>query len=317
MTNYQNPFNSTYGFRVRSSVPFNFLRAGGGSTDMEVALDADTTTPRSNGLISEWSLRGAPHVSAKLYHEDEVYRYWISDTGWYRIDPVKHVIHIPAIGNEIFREHRLWGVPALLCATYRGDFVIHAAAAEVDNGAILLAAPGRHGKTTLAMAFHREGYRVISEDSACLRLGPQPALLPGPALLRIRPDVFDGRAPAGTHVVSVSDDRIYLALDQERRGNVEPVPLRALLILRESTNDTYLERVLPAKALPDLWALGFRLPNDTARAQCFKQVTSLAGSIPIWNLYRPLRLGSLPETVAQIVNTVAVSASSSSPLGRV
>jgi hypothetical protein len=309
MKNGQDRLPSTFGFRVHSAVPFKFQRAGGGNGTLEVALESDMRPPAADRLLSEWNLRGAANVSAKLYLEDGIYRYWISDAGWYRIDPINSTVRIPQEGDEVIREHRLWGVPTLLCATYREDFFLHAAAAEVENGAVLLAAPGRHGKTTLAMAFHREGYRVVSEDSACLRLSPEPALLPGPALLRIRPDVFDGRAPAGTHVVSIHDDRIYLALDEKRRGSVDPVPIRALVFLRESADDIYLEQVPPARALPDLWALGFRLPNDGARAQCFKQITRFAGNVPVWNLYRPLRLDRLPETVSRIVNTVGSSCS--------
>lgn len=309
MKNCENILSSTFGFRVRSAVPFKFQRAGNGSGTLEVALESDFQPPSADKLLSEWSLRGAANVSAKLYMEDGIYRYWISDAGWFRIDPVKSTVRIPQDGDEIIREHRLWGVPTLLCANYRGDFFLHAAAAEVEKGAVLFAAPGRHGKTTLAMGFHREGYRVVSEDSACLRLASEPVLLPGPALLRIRPDVFDGCAPEGTHIASIHDDRIYLALDEKRRGSVDPIPVRALVFLRQSADEIYLERVPAARALPDLWALAFRLPNDTARAQCFKQITAFAGHVPVWNLYRPLRLESLPETVSRIVDRVTCSVS--------
>jgi hypothetical protein len=296
---------SSYGFQVRSQVPLRFLRAGRADSVLEVAQGDGR--PPSAGLrpLVEWSLRGAPDISAKLYLEGAAYRYWISDAGWYWIDPAARTVDIPLNGDEIVREHRLWGVPALLCAASRGDFFLHAAAAEVGKGAVLFAGPGRHGKTTLALAFHRAGYRVVSEDSACLRLGPPSVLLPGPALLRVRPDVFDGRAPAGMHVVSVRDDRIYLALDEGSRGSDDPLPVRALLFLRESTGEVHLERVRPARALPDLWALSFRLPEEGARARSFKQLSGFAASVPIWNLYRPLRLESLDRTVGKIVATLA------------
>jgi hypothetical protein len=185
-----------------------------------------------------------------------------------------------------------------------GHFFVHAAAVEVDKGAILIAAPGRHGKTTLAMAFHQHGYRVISEDSACCRLEAGPAVLPGPALMRVRPDVFDGDAPAGTHIAAVYEDRVYLVIDEDRRGSDDPVPIRALVLLRESENRIHLDRVPAHKALPDLWALSFRFPNDADRSRCFGQLCGLADSVPIWNLHRPLRMDRLSDTVDQIVKTV-------------
>ena len=270
---------------------------------LDVRTEADAPAAPPGAPLLEWKLNGSNgEISAKLYSLDQEYRYWVSDTGWYRIDPASLTIRIPERADETFREHRLWGVPTLLCSMINGgDFFLHAAAAEVGHGAILLAAPGRHGKTTLALQFHREGYRVLSEDSACCRLTPSPALLAGPAMLRIRPDMFDGRAPAGTHVVSVSDDRIYLALDEDRRGNDHPVPIRAIFFLRESAEEIHFERVTPQKALPDLWALNFRLPTVADSARAFVQLSRLAGSVPIWNLYRPLRVASLSKTVGRIV----------------
>lgn len=296
---------SSFGFQVRSSHRFKLVRSGGRSGILDVRAEIATPPPAMTGPVLEWNLNGSPDVSAKLHFDEHVYDYWISDAGWYRVDPVARTIDIPGGGDELVREHRLWGVPALLCAMQRGDFFVHAAAVEVDNGAVLFAAPGRHGKTTLAMAFHRHGYRVISEDSACCRLAPGPALLPGPALMRVRPDVFDGRAPTGTHIAAVYEDRVYLVIDEDRRGSDDPVPIQALFFLRESANGIHIERVPAHKALPDLWALSFRFPSDADRARCFKQLSGLAASIPIWNLYRPLRLESLSNTVDQIVENLS------------
>jgi hypothetical protein len=292
---------SSFGFRVRSSEKFKLLRTGGANGMLDVRLESTAPPARATEALLEWTLKGSPDVSAKLHLDENVYHYWISDAGWYRVDPVGRSIDIPEGVDDLVREHRLWGVPALLCAMQRGDFFLHAAAVEFDKGSLLFAAPGRHGKTTLAMAFHRQGYRVISEDSACCRLTPAPALLPGPAMMRIRPDVFDGRAPNGTRIAAVYDDRIYLVIDENRRGSDDPVPIQALVLLRESANGVHLERMPPHKALPDLWALSFRFPNDADRARCFKQLSGLAASIPVWNLYRPLRLDSLGPTVDRIV----------------
>lgn len=292
---------SCLGFRVHSDYPLKFLRTGGCNGGLDIRAENGTPTPHGPPLL-EWKLQGSSRdIVAKLYMLDRGYHFWISDVGWYRIEPASRIIWIPESGDEVFREQRLWGVPAVLCAMHQGDFFLHAAAVEVDGGAVLLAAPGRHGKTTLALAFHREGYRVLSEDSACCRLAQLPVLLPGPAILRIRPDMFDGRTPAGTQVVSEYDDRIYLSLDENRRGSDDPVPIKAIVFLRQSANLIHVERVTAQRAIPDLWGLKFHLPHDAARAEAFRQLTGLAGRIPIWNLYRPLQVAALGETVAKIV----------------
>lgn len=292
---------SCFGFQIHSTNHLQFIRRGGPNSTLDIRAETDTPTEPQGAPLLEWKLQGTNRdILAKLYARDDSYRFWISDIGSYRIDPVARTIHIPEGGDEIIREHRLWSMPTLLCGMHRGDFFLHAAVVEIDGSAILLAAPGRHGKTTLALAFHREGYRVLSEDSACCRLATFPVLIPGPALLRIRPDMFHGRAPAGTHVIAEYEDRIFLALDENRRGSDDPVPIRAIVFLRESANQIHMEPVVGQRAIPDLWALNFHLPNETARAQSFRQLTALVSNVPVWNLYRPLRVASLSGTVAKI-----------------
>jgi hypothetical protein len=208
---------------------------------------------------------------------------------------------MPPGHDQILREQRLWGIPAALCFMHRGDVPLHAAAVEIGEGAVVLAAPRKHGKTTLALAFHRRGYRVLSEDLACCRLAPVPAVLPGPALMRVRPDVYDGHAPAGMHVVALRPDRVYLATDEDRRGSAAPVPIIAVVFLREASHRIAIAPTTPSTAITDLWALSFRLPSHVGSAQKFNQLTRLADALPIWNLYRPLRLDALEATVERVL----------------
>lgn len=258
-------------------------------------------------LLHEWTLRDqSSAVTARLYARDRFYHFWTSDAGWYRIDPAALRIEASDHPDEIRREQRLWGIPTVLCAKHRGDFILHAAAAEVDGSAILLAAPGRFGKTTLAMAFHREGYRLLTEDTACCSLTHGPQLFPGPTSVRLRPDMFDGQVPPGTTLAAVRDDRIHIALDSGRMGDGRPVPIKALVFLRESPEKIFLERVKGGEALPDLWTLSFRFQSDAERRRSFSQLAQLAAAVPVWNLHRPLHVANLREVVSRLVEGVTV-----------
>jgi hypothetical protein len=206
--------------------------------------------------------------------------------------------------DEIRTEQRLWGIPTMICAKHRGDFVLHAAAAEIDGGAVLLAAPGRFGKTTLAVALHRCGYRMLTEDTACCTSSAVPRLYPGPTSLRVRPDMFDGAAPAGTRVTAVRDDRIHLALDSQRAGDGRPVPVKALIFLRESADRVFLEPVKAGQALPDLWTLSLRFRGMDEHRRAFRELSHFASVVPVWNLHRPLRSAMLDEVIHRLVDTV-------------
>jgi hypothetical protein len=295
---------SVFEFSVDSDLPFKFLRTGEGTHSLRVDEAPNSALQQEGQPLFEWKIRdNTGDITAQLYHSAGTYHFWTADAGWYRIDPVNRVITIPNEGDEVRRESRLWGVPTMLCFVELGDVPLHASAVEIPGGAVLFAAPGRFGKTTLALAFHARGYRVLSEDLSCCRLTPELALLPGPASLRIRPDMFEGQVPQGTELVSIRPDRVVLALDSNRSGNSKPVPIRSIVFLRESSDDQIrLEPVESVRSLPDLWALSFRPKGDSALAHSFRRLSSLATGAAVWNLYRPLRVDMLNDVIDRIVS---------------
>ena len=126
-----------------------------------------TTAP-----VLEWLPRPDHPFHARLFQVgDGDFDVWIDGMGTYRVAPGEPSVTVPADAEPVRREERLWGIPAALCFTRRGDLPLHAAAIEIDGRAVLLAAPGRFGKTTLATAFLARGRRVLAEDLACLRTG--------------------------------------------------------------------------------------------------------------------------------------------------
>jgi hypothetical protein len=292
---------SAFGFQVRSQATLRFLRSGGGVESLEIVIAPEPRQRPHVTPLADWILAGAgQEARATLYRRDRGFEFWATDVGAYHIDVERGRIEVPETPDEIVREQRLWGVPTILCYLHRGDFPLHAAAVELGGGAVVLAAPSRHGKTTLALAFHLQGHRVLSEDLVCCRVTRAPELLPGPALLRIRADIFGGAAPRGTHLVVARPDRVFLVLDEDRKGSSAPVPIRAIVFLREASDGPRLERATTSVALPDLWALNFRLRTDEGRAQSFRHLARLADAVPLWNLYRPLRLENLDATVSQV-----------------
>ena len=254
--------------------------------------------------IADWELAGTEYKArAALYRTARGYEFWATDAGRYDLDLEFGRIEIPATGDAILREQRLWGLPMMLCYIQRGDFPLHAATVEIGSGAVLFAAPSRYGKTTLSLAFHRHGYRVLSEDLVCCRSGEVCEALPGPALVRMRNDVYEGSPPAGTHLIVARPDRIYLGLDDNRKGSSAPVPIKAIVFLREA-DTVRMESVRPSVAVADLWHLNFRLATSEYRGRSFQQLARLAGAVPCWNVYRPLRLSCLDATVDVVASTL-------------
>jgi hypothetical protein len=289
-----------FGYAVRAPFPLMALRSGQG-IPLEVREDGNPPEDLSEPLLG-W-VEG-DRALVRLYQRSGEYLMWVEGDDWFRIQPeVPSITCIGSIGGPR-REARIFGLPAALCFMARGYVAVHAAAVDVDGSALLLAAPGRFGKTTLAAAFAGQGYRLLAEDTTCYRPSFDPSVLPGLAMLRIRPDVHEHLVIPEATVVAEDPERVFVVLDESARGDSEPVPLRGVVFLRVWDQDEImLERVASDRVIPDLWTLTFNLPDDRSRAECFQAVVGLATSVPIWNLYRRLSFEQLPAVIDRIVST--------------
>ena len=268
---------------------------------MSVRAGAAQGSRPGDALALSWPRRDGAPWSAELFRRNGRFALSIDGAGWFEIDPGDRTILVPD-GEEgaVRREERVWGIPALLCFLSRGDLPLHAAAVEVGGRAVLLAGPRRAGKTTLAAAFVAAGHRLLSEDLCCLRGSPDWSLLPGPAMLRLRHDMVRALELSGAQAVADDAERVHFALPEASRGTCAPVPLGAVLLLRESSGAIEMSRVDASRAIADLWALSFRLPDREDRVRCFAGVTALADSVPVFDLERPLRMDDLAGTVERV-----------------
>jgi hypothetical protein len=294
---------SVYGFSIRSDIALRFLRSGGGTRSLEIASSQDERNQPEGELLGEWPLQGTAYPAhARLFRVAGGYQYWTSDAGLFRVDVEGERIVVPRSEDDLLLEQRLHGMPMILSFVARGDISLHAAAVEMGSGAVILAAPSRFGKSTLAFALQHAGHRMLSEDLICCRPATGEAI-PGPALFRVRPDVFDGRLPEGLFIISQRPDRVFVGFDDAARGSGRPLPTRAIVFLRESDR-VLMEPVPRTTALKDLWRLSFRTGTEDARADSFRQLAQLAGMVPSWNLHRPLVLDSLTSVVQLLEETL-------------
>jgi hypothetical protein len=291
-----------HGYDARSDIDLQALREGTGPA-LEVRLA--TTVETEGDLIGEWKERpGNPFHGRLLQRGEGRFSFWASDTGWYEVDTSVPRISVSAGASALRREIRMWGIPTTLCIAARGDLSLHASAVEIDGQAVLLAAPGQHGKTTLAAALMAAGHRLLAEDTISCDAAGGPLVYPGPAVLRMRPDVVDRIEVPGTQVVIDDEDRQYRLLDTEERGSGDALPLGAVIFLRRSDGRPNLQRVPPERAVPDLWSLSFVLPNDASRAAAFDALARISSSIPIFDLGRPMTFDALPEVIETVESAV-------------
>jgi len=222
---------------------------------------------------------------------------WVDGVGWFAVDLAASAVVVPQHVEPVRREQRLWGVPVLLLRGGTGEVPLHAAAVDVDGQALVIVAPGRAGKTTLAAAFHAAGHRLLTEDLALVTSDGHPHVVPGPPTLRLRPDADARLSLQDVSVLRRDPDRTYLLLDEHRRGDGAPVPVAGIVFLHGGEGRS-LTRVGATERLPELWSTSFSFEQD--RAALFHRLASIAQSVPLWDLRRERTFESLPEVVGML-----------------
>jgi hypothetical protein len=256
-----------------------------------------------------WEARPGNLFARRIYRrEGGGFAVWHDAVGWFLVDPDRSSIAVPPAKDELRREERIWGLPAALCITQGDDLALHGAAVDIDGSAVVFCAPGGHGKTTLAAAFLRAGYRVLADDMSCCRLDPEPSVLPGPAILRIRHDVYARLELAGTEPVLRDDDKVHLMLTPTARGSGEPVPIRAIVFVRDTAlraieGRPAINAVAAADSLANLWTVSFTLPTAEGRQRTFEKSAALAGRVSIFEMYRPATFEDLAQAVDLVTST--------------
>lgn len=292
---------SCVGFSIRSDLPFRMLRDGDGPP-----LSVKRYTgpePRGEEVVT-WHPRDGHPFHGRLLRLDRGFAFWASDVGWFVIDPSTPTISVecPEVESEeaaVIRELRLFGIPASLCSMDRGTVSIHASAVEIDGKAVLFAGPSMYGKTTLAAALSARGHRLLSEDTARCFSEPEPMIHPGPAVVRLRPDVAAHLRVPDTTQLRMPDGRVSLVYEPHLRGNGAPVRIATIVILRAGSG-VELAPVDPREAARDLFAVTFRLPSPAQRSAAFTGIVDLVARVPVLDLRRPLALDSISEVAAQV-----------------
>lgn len=291
-----------FGFEIRSPLEFAYLRTSG-ETPLYIEERETETQEPSEGLVYEWAARPEERLRTALYARNGTHGLWVDTAGWFRVDRGVPEIVIPPLGRArpAWRETIIWGTPIALCFIGPGRLSIHAASVDVDNQGLLLAAPGTFGKTTLAGAFLKEGHRMLSDDVTCCALGDQVEVFPGPAVLRLRRDVYERVEFPGTVVADQTAAKVALSLQGRQRGAGAPLPLRGIVLLHKGEGAPTLTRMAPHEAVRDLLVLASNMLLDQAAA--FGDVTTLVNSVPVWRLDRRLDFEELPRVVDMVART--------------
>lgn len=173
-------------------------------------------------------------------------------------------------------------------AQNQGGILLHGALIERDGWGVILAGPGRVGKTTASRRL-KSPWRSLSDDAALVVRGKDGAYWahPWPTWSRFMSD-----GPGGTWDVehAVPLQAIFL-LQQAQQDRVEPVAQgQVVCLLVELTEHTS-------------WSMSHRVGEDEERAirlQRFENICSLATTMPCYRLHLSLH-GAFWEEIERVI----------------
>ncbi len=214
------------------------------------------------------------------------------------------VIDAPLETDRVVLRAYVLGTAMAFVLRQRGLMVLHASCVAREDGAgIAFLGGSGWGKSTLASAFHQQGYRLITDDVMALCLDTAtPQVVPSFPEVKLLPDAMTAvgaQTDAMPMLHSLSHKQIQRL---ETRFAQTPVPLKHLFVLRAGD----FNQILPlsrTQAFPELIQHSRAtkmLYDQTCRVQHFHQCSRLAKEIPMAYLQRPRSLEQLPQLIAFI-----------------
>ena len=193
----------------------------------------------------------------------------------------------------------------------RAVLPLHASSIVIDGRAVVLVGNSGLGKSTLASAALRAGYRLLSDDITVIRLGKDgaPWALAGSPHLRLQDDAITatGVDPSGVSIGHIHDNK---KIWRRQADDLSPASVAAVFRLgiaatpdAEPTIERLngLDAIVPLSDMIYRARLSRKLGHITALAQTCLHLAEVA---PFYRLTRSNRLDRLNETLALIRQTL-------------
>jgi len=176
----------------------------------------------------------------------------------------------------------------------RGLLPFHASAIEVNGSAVAFLGPSGVGKSTLAAALARRGYRVMADDVAAISVEASRVLLvPGYPQLKVWADAVEklGEDKSALRQVRANLEKYGIPLQEQYCR--ERTPLGRIYVLESKNNGSLeLTEIRGTEKLTALVGNTYRLHflgSGAGRAPNFEQCAAVAARTVVMRLRRPTR----------------------------
>jgi len=215
------------------------------------------------------------------------------------------------LGNSAWESFHSYLFPQVLSYALlrQGIESLHCTMLRLEQGAVGLIAPCGHGKSTLAAAFLKAGYPLLTDDLLVLKEeGGEFLAYPSFPRIKLFPRVARSLLGEGISGVPMNPHtrKLIIPLGPELYYP-DQVPLKAIFVLRGKPAKSPGRRITirtlgPRQAFLELVGNTFNsvVKEPPRIRRQFDQAARLIAAIPIKSLTYPRRLASLPEVVQAV-----------------
>ena len=207
-------------------------------------------------------------------------------------------------------------LPRAVC--HEGRMVVHASSVEVGHGqALAFTGVSGRGKSTLAAAFHRAGYRLLADD--CLLLENRDGCvyaIPAYSSIRLWPAAADELfteseqgAMGASKMAHYTAKRILQVQPVKDADTGAGLSLSAIFLLEcpPPTADGREVRIEPTRGMAAIMTLveaqfALDLVDPAAVGRGFTAVSDVAGHVPVYRASYARSFGRLPTVLEELLN---------------
>lgn len=202
----------------------------------------------------------------------------------------------------------------------RGMVCMHSSVVAINGKAVALLGHSTAGKSTTAAGLANAGAKVMADDIAVLTPKENGfEVQPGYSKVRLRPVAagFLTENPESLPIVYSTRDSRYVSLDQDKGHNNGALPLVAIYILGNVSEDYNEPSIAPVESKDKLLSLlvntyGSYVVMDDLRAFEFELLSKVAKTIPIRRLFYSHDISTLPRQCEIILKDIAPLAEAAS-----
>lgn len=282
---------TAYNLCIHSEIPLPELVVSQGSPDIIVRFEKLESIPQET-IDKGYRFGGKVPGFGKLL---------IQDGQEILLDPV------PEMNESILRAYILGPLLAIVLRQ-RGLLVLHASSVAINNGTVAFLGASGWGKSTLAEAFHYQGYSVLTDDVMAIEIQRNKAIaLPSFPQVKLWPEAAAsiGHIPEDLPTLHPHTDKLSHYLSDGFCHT--PLPLKRIYVLAVGTEHA-ITRLQPQAAFVELVRHSRAAISLTAQAfvsSHLHQCASLVKKVPICRFQRQRSLAALPELVQLVENDLA------------